>query len=286
MIRTVGIISKPKKEDICAVVPPLVEWLRERNVKVLWDKETASCVAGDASSVPREELPARVDLLIVLGGDGTLLATARALEGSAVPVLPVNLGALGFLASTTLDELYGILENVIAGKHRISDRMLLLAEVQRRGQVAHRQRALNDAVLNKAALARIADFDLYLDDGYVCSYKGDGLIISSPTGSTAYSLAAGGPILFPVLNAFVITPICPHSLTNRPLVVPDTMKLRVEFHGGEESIYLTLDGQVGFDLEPGDVVTVRKDDHVLRLVRPPRKTYFEILRNKLKWGAR
>ena len=286
MIRTVGIISKPKKEDICAVVPPLVEWLRARSVEVAWDKETAACLAGDGPSVPREELPARADLLVVLGGDGTLLATARLLEGRTVPVLPVNLGALGFLASTTLDEMYAILEQVLAGKHRVSERMLLLAEVQRGGQVAHRQRALNDAVLNKAALARITDFDLYLDDGYVCSYKGDGLIISTPTGSTAYSLAAGGPILFPVLNAFVITPICPHSLTNRPLVVPDTMKLRVEFHGGEESVYLTLDGQVGFELKHGDVVSVRKDDHVLRLVRPSRKTYFEILRNKLKWGAR
>lgn len=286
MIRTVGIIAKPKKEDICAVVPPLLEWLKSHGVQFYYDRETAECIAAGGPEMPREEIASKVELLLVLGGDGTLLATSRLLGDRNVLILPVNLGGLGFLTSVKLDELYAILEQVLAGDHRVSERIMLHAEVWRDSKVLHRQRALNDAVLNKAALARIADFDLYLDDGYACSYKGDGLIIATPTGSTAYSLAAGGPIVFPVVNAFLITPICPHSLTNRPVVVPDTAKIRVEFRTGEENIYLTLDGQVGFELQLGDQITVRKADSVLRLVRPPRKTYFEILRNKLKWGAR
>jgi len=286
MIRTVGIISKPKKEDICAVVPQLLDWLKKRGLSVCYDKETADCISPGNSSMAREDMVGKVDLLLVLGGDGTLLATARLLENHQVPILPINLGGLGFLTSVTLDELYPILDNVLAGRHRISERILLQAEVLRGGQVVHRGRALNDAVLNKAALARITDFDLYIDDSYVCSYKGDGLIIATPTGSTAYSLAAGGPILYPILSAFVITPICPHTLTNRPLVVLDTARMRVEFRASEESLYLTLDGQVGFELREGDQISVHKSEHTLRLVRPVKKTYFEILRNKLKWGER
>lgn len=286
MIRSIGIISKPKKEDICAVVPQLLDWLKKHDLEVLYDQETAECIAVDAHSVPRDEIVDKVDLILVLGGDGTLLATARLMNGHPVPILPVNLGGLGFLTSVTLDELYPILETVFQGKHRISDRILLQVEIVRGGKVMQSNRALNDLVLNKAAMARITDFDLYIDDGYVCSYKGDGLIISTPTGSTAYSLAAGGPILYPILSAFVITPICPHTLTDRPLVVPDTVRLRVEFHASEEPVFLTLDGQVGYELQKGDGITARKADHPLRLVRPTRKTYFEILRNKLKWGTR
>ena len=286
MIQTVAIVSKPKKEDIAAVVPPLIEWLKAHNLKFCYDHETAECLAPGGPELPREELPGKADLILMLGGDGTLLATARALGDHDVPILPVNLGGMGFLTSVTLEELYNILELVLAGKHRVSERILLWAEVLREGKATHSYLALNDAVLNKAALARITDFDLYLDEGYACSYKGDGLIISTPTGSTAYSLAAGGPIVFPVVHAFLITPICPHALTNRPLVVPDTMKIRVDFHSSEESIYLTLDGQVGVELQHGDQIAVSKAEKTVRLVRPSRKTYFEILRNKLKWAAR
>ena len=284
--RTVGIISKPRKEDICAVVPQLLAWLKARGIEAFYDRETGDCLAVPDRVLPRPELPGCVDLLIVLGGDGTLLAAARLLNDRTVPILPVNLGGLGFLTSVTLDELYPLLELVLAGRHRTSERILLQAEVVREGRTMQRQRALNDAVLNKAALARIIDFDLHIDDSYVCSYKADGLILSTPTGSTAYSLAAGGPILFPVLEAFVITPICPHTLTNRPLVVPDTARLAVDFHASEEGVYLTLDGQVGFELREGDRIVVTKAGTKLRLIRPPQKTYFEILRNKLKWASR
>jgi len=296
VIRTIGIISKPRREDIAAVVPQLLEWLRAHSLEVFHDEETAGCI-GDAPggvraakasgrAQPREQLAGRVDLLVVLGGDGTLLAAARSLGEYAVPILPVNLGGLGFLTSVTLEELYPILEQVLAGQHRISERVLLQAEVLRGGKVVERQRALNDAVLNKAALARMIDLDLHIDGGYVCSYKADGLIISTPTGSTAYSLAAGGPIIYPMVEAFVITPICPHTLTNRPLVIPNTSKIELDFHAGEETVFLTLDGQVGVELLHGDRVVVTQASTKLRLVRPARKTYFEILRNKLKWGER
>jgi NAD+ kinase len=286
MIRTVGIISKPRKDEVSAVVPQLLRWLGDRRLQVQYDRETAACLSGGDAGTPREELARLVDLIVVLGGDGTLLATARAVGDHEVPILPVNLGGLGFLTSVTLDELYPILEQAIEGKHRTSQRMLLEAEVVRRGQVVERHRALNDAVLNKAAVARMIEFDLRVDDSYVSTFRADGLILSTPTGSTAYSLSAGGPIVYPVLDAFVITPICPHMLTLRPLVIPDRMQIEVSFRAGEESVVLTLDGQVGVELESDDRLVVRKSAARLHLVRPVRKTYFEILRSKLKWAAR
>jgi NAD+ kinase len=285
-IRTVGIIAKPRKEDVHAVVPHLLEWLRARGVKVFYDQETAECITPNQNELPREELPSRVDLLLVLGGDGTLLAAARLLKDRTVPILPVNLGGLGFLTSVTLDDLYPVLERALTGEQRISERMLLQAQVMRGGNVMAEHRALNDAVLNKAAVARMSRFDLHVDGSFVCSFRADGLIVSTPTGSTAYSLAAGGPIVYPVLDSFVITPICPHTLSNRPLVIPDTCHIEVEFEAGEESIFLTLDGQVGMELLPGDRIGVTKAPTKLRLIRPTRKNYFESLRSKLKWGAR
>ncbi|PYU32333.1 MAG: NAD(+) kinase [Acidobacteria bacterium] len=286
MIRTVGIISKPRPEEVERVVPQLLERLAAFNLEVFYDSQTAACLPPDGRERPREQLPALVDLLIVLGGDGTLLAAARLLGEHTVPILPVNLGGLGFLTSVTLDELYPILQQVIEGKHRISERVLLQAEVIRDGNVVARQRALNDAVLNKGPLARMVDLNLQIDGSYVCSYKADGLIISTPTGSTAYSMAAGGPIIYPTVEAFLITPICSHTLTNRPLVVPNTNRIELDFESREEAVFLTLDGQVGVDLKRGDLVVISKVPNKLRLVRPARKTYFEILRSKLKWEER
>jgi len=286
MIRTVGIISKPRPEEVARVVPQLLDRLAAFNLEVFYDSQTAVCLPPDGRERPREQLPALVDLLIVLGGDGTLLAAARLLGEHTVPILPVNLGGLGFLTSVTLDELYPILQQVIEGKHRISERVLLQAEVIRDGKVVARQRALNDAVLNKGPLARMVDLNLQIDGSYVCSYKADGLIISTPTGSTAYSMAAGGPIIYPTVEAFLITPICSHTLTNRPLVVPNTNRIELDFESREEAVFLTLDGQVGVDLKRGDLVVISKVPNKLRLVRPARKTYFEILRSKLKWEER
>jgi NAD+ kinase len=287
MIRTVGIISRPRREDIARVVPPLIQWLRAHGAEIVCDSETGDCIGPlTGRTWTREELPAHSDLLIVLGGDGTLLSAARLAADCHVPILAVNLGSMGFLTTVPQDELYPILEEVFSEKHRVSERVLLEARIVREGAVIRRQIALNDAVLNKAALARIMDVTLRVDGEYVTTYKADGLILSTPTGSTAYSLAAGGPIVYPTVESFVVTPICPHTLTNRPLVIPDTAKIEIDFQSEDDAVFLTLDGQIGIELARGDHIVVRKAPEKLRLVRPAKKTYFEILRSKLKWGER
>jgi NAD+ kinase len=286
MIRCVGIVAKPRKEELPAIVPKLAEWLRGRKTEVLFDPiAAASCLPAQKETKP-EEMAARVDLLIVLGGDGTLLAAARQFTEREVPILAVNLGGMGFLTSVTLDETFPLLEIVFAGKHRLSPRMMLQAEVHRGGKAILHERALNDAVMTKTAMSRILDFDVTVDGLPLGRYRADGLIVSTPTGSTAYSLAAGGPILFPVLQAFLLTPICPHMLTNRPLVLPDSVRLEIDFSALEEQAYLTLDGQVGLELERNDRVTISRSPHRVMLVRPQEQTYFKVLRNKLRWGQR
>jgi NAD+ kinase len=286
MIRAAGIISKPIQAILTSVVPPLVKWLQERKVAVYADKETEGCVQVGVTCVEREKLAGQVDLLIVLGGDGTLLSAARALGDSRTPILAVNLGGLGFLTSVTLDELYPVLAQVLAGQQRTSERMMLDAETSRRGRVVDQHRALNDAVAHKAALSRMHDFDVYVDKVMIGRYRADGLIVATPTGSTAYSLAAGGPIVHPDLDAFVITPICPHMLTNRPLVIPGAARIEIQFPAGEEPVYLTLDGQIGFALEANDRVAITKSATKVVYIRSPQKSYFEVLRSKLRWGER
>jgi len=286
MTRSAGIVCKPLKETVAAMVPPLVAWLHQRDIDVSVDEETAACTDCGVRVLPREHLAENVELLIVLGGDGTLLSAARALKGHKVPILAVNLGGLGFLTSVTREEMYPVLEQVLAGKQQISERMMLNAQTIRDGAPAEQQIALNDAVINKAALARMLDFDVYVDRAQVGRYRADGLIVATPTGSTAYSLAAGGPIVHPHLDAFVITPICPHMLTNRPLVIPDTSHVEIDIAAAEEPVYLTLDGQVGFQLLPNDRVAICKSSSRVYFVQSPQKTYYEVLRSKLRWGER
>ena len=287
MIKTVGIISRPRREDVARVVPPLVKWLQDHGAEVTCDSETSDCFGPLAVRTrKREELPGCTDLLIVLGGDGTLLSAARLAAERKVPILAANLGGLGFLTTVSQDEIYSILEEIFSGRNRVSERVMLEAEIVRDGAVVRRQIALNDAVLNKAALARIMDLELRIDGDYVTTYKADGLILSTPTGSTAYSLAAGGPIVYPTVEAFVVTPICPHTLTNRPLVIPDSATIEVDFKAGDDAVFLTLDGQIGIELVRGDHIRVQKAPVKLLLVRPAKKTYYEILRSKLKWGER
>jgi NAD+ kinase len=286
MIRAAGIICKPLKEMVSSVVPPLTEWLRARNIEVFVDQETESCIHTNFPALAREALGQKVEIIIVLGGDGTLLSAARALHGQNVPILAVNLGGLGFLTSVTLDALYPLLEQVLKGEHRTGERMMLEAEILRSGKAAIRDRALNEAVANKSARARMLDFDVFVDTHHVGRYRADGIIVATPTGSTAYSLAAGGPIIQPDLDAFVITPICPHMLTNRPLVIPDTSRVELDFTAAQEPVYLTLDGQTGFQLEPKDHVVITKSSSKVSFVRPPRRTYYEVLRSKLRWGER
>jgi NAD+ kinase len=286
MIRSVGIICKPRKEDLGSIVPSLVEWLRARKLRVLLDQSAAESCPNCESPAQQEALISESDLVVVLGGDGTLLAAARLLQNREVPILPVNLGALGFMTSVTLDELYPLLEQTLAGEHRVSERMVLQAEVVRDGSTIQAQKALNDAVVNQAALARLMEFHVHVDGSHVGRYRADGLIIATPTGSTAYSLAAGGPILHPDIHAFVITPICPHMLTNRPLVVPDSSRIEVTFTHGAEPVHVTLDGQVGWQLARDDRVVITKSPNRVLLVQPPSKSYFEVLRSKLGWGGR
>ncbi|MGH9678918.1 MAG: NAD(+)/NADH kinase, partial [Candidatus Acidiferrales bacterium] len=248
------------------MVPRLIEWLRAHDAEVVCDIETGDCIGALAGqTVRREDLPGRVDLLIVLGGDGTLLSAARLSAAEKVPILAVNLGGLGFLTTVSLDELYPILEEIFANRYRISQRVMLQAEIVRGGNVIRRQIALNDAVLNKAALARIMDLELRVNGEYVTTYKADGLILSTPTGSTAYSLAAGGPIIYPVVEAFVVTPICPHTLTNRPLVLPDSVNVEIEFKAEDGTVFLTLDGQVGIELSNNDKIQISKAPERLHL---------------------
>jgi len=291
-IRSIGIISKPRKEEMAALLPELLAWLKHRGIQALIDRETASSLdaaARSAIDVPileRSELPQRSDLILVLGGDGTLLAAARNVGSHNVPILAVNLGSLGFLTAVTVGELYDSLELVLNGKHQIDCRKMLQVQVIRAGNVAGTYQALNDAVLNKAAIARILDFEAYVDGRFLTLFKADGVIISTPTGSTAYSLAAGGPIIYPSVEAFIVTPICPHTLTNRPVVVPDRSRIEIVIKGEAESVFLTVDGQVGLSLHNEDRIVCDLSPSRINLVRPPHKEFFEVLRSKLKWGER
>ncbi len=285
IINTVGIISKPNSEAAAGVVPSLIEWLHGRGIGVRVDEDTAFYAQGVAG-LHRPDVPEGCDLIIVLGGDGTLLSAARAIGRREIPLFPVNLGGLGFLTAITIDELYPELERALSGEHRIARRRLLTTEVLRGGNTIFSLEALNDAVLTKGSIARMIDLETHVDSQYVCSYKADGLIISTPTGSTAYSLSAGGPIIFPSVPAICLTPICPHMLTNRPVLVPETSVVRIVSHGPDESVYLTIDGQVGTPIREDDTVICRSSPYSLHLVRPPRMMFFDVLRQKLKWGER
>jgi NAD+ kinase len=285
VIKAVGVISKPNSPAAQELVPRMLDWLRERGIAVSIDEQTA-LYAGTATGLAREEVTAHCDLVIVLGGDGTLLSAARALGRREVPVFPVNLGGLGFLTAITVDEVFPELERALRGEHRVAKRRLMTAEVLRDGEVVASFDALNDAVLTKSSIARMIDLDTFVDDQFVCAYKADGLIIATPTGSTAYSLSAGGPIIYPSVPAICLTPICPHMLTNRPVLVPETSVIRVTSRGPDESVYLTIDGQVGVPIREHDEVVCHSSHHSLLLTRPPKMMFFDVLREKLKWGER
>jgi len=290
-VRTVGIFAKPKAPAAIRLVPELLEWLAARRITVRLDDVAASYAGGSATGLPREHVPDGCDLAIVLGGDGTLLSAARAVAGRAIPVLAVNLGGLGFLTAIPVGDLFPELERALTGEYKLTRRQLLHTSVLRadalRGEtVVAEYQALNDVVIAKSSIARIVDLDVWAGDTFVCEYKADGLIVSTPTGSTAYSLAAGGPIIFPTVSAVCITPICPHTLTNRPLIIPADLPVRVVSHMKDEDSFLTVDGQVGGALEPGDVVECRASKFEVLLVHPPDKTFFDVLRQKLKWGER
>lgn len=285
-IKRIGITSKPKKIEIREIVPQLLQWLRERDIEVYIDKETGATLGSQEKCLTRNEMPSRVDLVVVLGGDGTLLATARALNRKPVPILAVNLGGLGFLTVIAQDELYPTLEGVLSGNFQSERRVQIEAEIVRADEIIASFLALNDVVLNKGAIARVLDFDVWVDGQFISTYKSDGLIVSTPTGSTAYSLAAGGPVTAPGVQAFIVTPICAHTLTNRPIVLPDSVTLEVAVKSQRESVYVTVDGQVGIAVRSEDTVRMKRATSCVELIQSPRKNYFEILRQKLKWGER
>lgn len=282
-MKKIGVIAKPKPVAE-VILRELIPWLRERSVEVVLDQETGALIGEEG--VGKDEVIAVTDLLIVLGGDGTLLSVARLVGTREVPIMGVNLGALGFLTEVALDELYDTLTLALMGDLRVSRRLTLQAAVRREGRRISEYTVLNDAVINKAALARIISLETYIEGDYVTTFRCDGLIISTPTGSTAYSLSAGGPIVHPSLRAIVLTPICPHMLANRPLVIPDDVTVEVILASEKEDVYLTLDGQEGFPLQHRDVVEVKRAKRVIALVRSPKRNYFELLRTKLKWGER
>ena len=282
--QTIGIISRPRGSNLAVVVPPLLKWLEAHGIQTLIDEETASSLPEGSKGETRQRVADASQLLLVLGGDGTLLAAARLAAPRGIPILPINMGSLGFLTSFTLKELHPALDDTVEGRFSLSERVMINVELERAGKVIDTQRALNEMVINKGTLARMIDLELTIDSDFVCRYRADGLIVSSPTGSTAYSLSAGGPILHPAVEAFVITPICPHTLSDRPLVIRNSSFVEVKLSGNTESVFLTLDGQPGIPLQPTDRVRISRAKDLLRLIRPPNKSYFEILRNKLKWG--
>jgi NAD+ kinase len=282
----IAIISKPNKAELVTLLPELVQWMRTRGIEPLLDPVSGTYADG-ADVVPRHELPTRgPELAVVLGGDGTLLAAARALAKSGIPLLSVNLGALGFLTEVPLADLYTTLEGWCENCCTIDVRSMLHAEV-RRGTVVRKEfEALNDVVLSKGAIARMGDFNVYLSGQLAASFRADGVIVSTPTGSTAYNLSANGPILAPSVDALVVTTVCPHLLTLRPMVVRGDAEVVISVEGVPDQTLLTMDGQEALDLEVGDQVHCRRSEYSVKLVRMGATGFFDVLRSKLKWGER
>ena len=285
-VRRVGIALKPNKPEAGPVVQELIAWLGKRDREVLLDPEAAAACPACGPARSRADLAAQSDLIVVLGGDGTILAISRLLGSREVPILGVNLGGLGFLTEIALPELFPTLEAVLNEACAVSRRRMLAAQIRRADASVGEYEALNDIVITKTAPSRIVELETFVNGEYVATYRADGLIVASPTGSTAYCLSAGGPILYPTLPALVVIPICPHTLTNRPLVLPDSARIEVVQRSAGEDVHLTVDGQVDVALQHRDAVVVRRSAHVVTLVKSPKLNYFELLRTKLRWGER
>jgi NAD+ kinase len=283
--KSAAIISKPGKAELAQIVPPLLAWFREHQYEVVADIETAPHAPG-VEILARDEMASRpLNFVVVLGGDGTLLSAARAVSKAGIPVLGVNLGSLGFLTEVPLDDLYPTLQGIEQSCCNVEARSMVHCDVIRRDACVQSYDALNDVVVGKGTIARLNHCDVYVDRVFVSSYQADSLIVSTPTGSTAYSLAAGGPILMPSVDAFVVTPVSAHSLTHRPLVVRDTAEIEIVVKTGEEEAYLSIDGQIGMPVFDGDRILCRKSQHQVKLLHT-QGTFFDVLRAKLKWGQR
>jgi NAD+ kinase len=267
-VQKVIIVTKPKQPDVARVAGELIDWFKRKQIVASLDEASA----------------ATADLAVVVGGDGTLLAAARLLGERQVPILAINHGGLGFLTEVTLEEMYPALERIVAGQFVTQYRMTMDVRVARGGQQIVQHRALNDAVVNKGTLSRMIELEARVDGQYLSRFRSDGLIVSTPTGSTAYNISAGGPIIFPTMEAMIVTPICSHTLTNRPIVLPRNAEVEIVLRSAQDDVYLTVDGQVGLPLRLGDQFVVKKSDVAVQLIAPADKNYFDVLRGKLKWG--
>ena len=285
-MKNIGLICTQHPSADRRVVSDLAQWLRDKGCKIHLDKETATQIGEDSNLSP-EEVPSLSDLVIVLGGDGTLLNVAGVAHQHEVPILGVNLGNLGFLTETTQEDLYPTLQAVLNEECEIEHRMLLNISLWRNDSKEYDLNILNDVVINKGVQTQIVNLSVLADDRPMISYRADGLIIATPTGSTAYSLSAGGPIIHPTMQAFVLSPICPFALTNRPIVVPDTSKIKVQLNKRreEEDVRITLDGKLGYFMETGDILEVKKAKETVKLVQAPGKNYYQTLRKRLHWGT-
>jgi NAD+ kinase len=283
-MKKIGIICKLEKAEPKEILQDLLPLLKRTGCDVYLDTETASKIGLNGYS--RSEIASLVDAIIVLGGDGTMLSVSRLVAEKGVPILGVNLGSLGFITEISKEEVLAAVEKMIQSPLAIEERLMLHTQIFRNDNQVASYLALNDIVFNKGALARIIDLETYINGRYVTTYKADGLIVSTPTGSTAYSLSAGGPILYPTLDSILVTPICSHTLTNRPIVLPQDFKIKVVLKTLSEDVYLTVDGQEGFSLRMDDAIEIGKSRSKARLLLPKERDYFDILRTKLKWGER
>ncbi len=285
-MKKTGIIAKKSHPEGLEVILNLVPWLNQKGIEVILERGM-QISAEKVKFEQRELIPEIADMLIVFGGDGTLLSVSRIPQVENVPILAVNLGGLGFLTEIRIEEIYRMLEKVIAGDFAIDRRMMLEVKLLKGCNELDRTfQALNDVVVNKGAVARMIDLDTFVNGNYLNTFKADGLVVSTPTGSTGYSLSAGGPIIYPSLNLISITPICPHTLTNRPIILPDDSVVKVSIRANNEDVFLTMDGQVGVKIEEGDSLEICKAQKAVSLVKTPFRNYFEILKEKLKWGER
>jgi len=283
-MKKIGIIGKTGKQETLDILTELVPWLKSKGHEVYVDIENATVM--NIEGTPRSQMSSLVDMIIVLGGDGTMIGVARLVAEKGIPILGVNIGGLGFLTAVSRDELYEVLGRVLVDDCHVEERIMLNACVLRHSECIAEYIVMNDVVVNKGALARIVDLETYVNNTYISTFKADGLIVSTPTGSTAYALSAGGPILYPTINSIVLAPICPHTLTNRPIVLPDDVKIEIMLRSRNEDVFLTLDGQMGFSLRQDDIIEVKKSQYRARLYIPCERDYFEIIRTKLKWGER
>jgi NAD+ kinase len=287
-VSRVGIVAKHHLRKAATHLTDISVWLQQRGLHAVFETATAAlCMPCEWPILEKEELVKQVDMVLVLGGDGTLLGMADRIgeAGLAIPILGVNFGSLGFLTEVTLPELYPALEAAVSGRARIEERLMLTATTMRGGAAFARHIALNDVVIAKTARSRLVDLAVWVGNEFLTRVKGDGVIVATPTGSTAYNLAAGGPIMHPALEGLVVTPIAPHTLTNRPIVIPSSSAVRVEPEiQNRDEVFVTFDGQAGHELQAGDEVIVCRAPTSLRLIRPSTRSYFEVLREKLKWG--